>query len=155
MKTTLERFWAKVVKQSDDCWIWVGASDNREYGFFYWNGKQGLAHRYSYETFREPIPVGMTIDHLCCRCWCVNPDHMEVVTRGENTLRGNAPPAQNKLKTHCLRGHPFDETNTYIDQRGNRSCKACFYIRCFNRRRVANPALGPAPRKYNRKTVKL
>jgi HNH endonuclease len=32
------------------------------------------------------------------------------------------PPAR---KTHCKRGHPFDEKNTYIDARGDRICKEC------------------------------
>jgi hypothetical protein len=32
------------------------------------------------------------------------------------------PPAP---KTHCKRGHPFDEENTYVDGRGDRVCKEC------------------------------
>jgi hypothetical protein len=28
-------------------------------------------------------------------------------------------------KTHCKRGHPFSEANTYIDARGDRVCKEC------------------------------
>jgi len=33
------------------------------------------------------VSEGLTIDHLCGVKRCVNPDHMEVVTRGENTRR--------------------------------------------------------------------
>jgi hypothetical protein len=29
------------------------------------------------------------------------------------------------LKTHCLRGHPFDEQNTRIASTGQRQCRAC------------------------------
>jgi hypothetical protein len=30
----------------------------------------------------------MTVDHLCNVPFCVNPDHMKLATRRENTLRG-------------------------------------------------------------------
>ena len=29
------------------------------------------------------------------------------------------------MKTHCGRGHPFDEANTYVTPRGVRHCRAC------------------------------
>jgi hypothetical protein len=32
---------------------------------------------------------------------------------------------RNTRKTHCLRGHPFDEENTHVDKEGGRSCRAC------------------------------
>lgn len=34
-------------------------------------------------------------------------------------------PNANAKKTSCLRGHPFDKANTYINSRGGRQCKAC------------------------------
>jgi hypothetical protein len=33
------------------------------------------------------IPDGLTLDHLCRNKSCVNPDHLEPVTREENTVR--------------------------------------------------------------------
>lgn len=50
---------------------------------------------------------------------------MEIVTRGENALRGNGPMALNARKTHCPKGHPYDEVNTYIDPKGKRRCRIC------------------------------
>jgi hypothetical protein len=47
-----------------------------------------MAHRAFYEDYRGPIPPGLVIDHLCRVRLCVNPSHMEIVTRGENTRRG-------------------------------------------------------------------
>lgn len=35
----------------------------------------------------EVIPDHLTIDHLCCNPPCVNVDHLEVVSGGENSLR--------------------------------------------------------------------
>lgn len=32
-------------------------------------------------------------------------------------------------KTHCIRGHAFDEQNTYFSANGTRHCKACMKLR--------------------------
>lgn len=83
------------------------------------------AHRVSYETFVGPIPAGLTLDHLCRNTLCINPAHLEPVTIKENVLRGDGPTARNARKTHCDRGHAFDETNTGPNANGGRSCRAC------------------------------
>jgi hypothetical protein len=66
------------------------------------------------------------------------------VTNAENNYRGISPWALNKRKTHCLRGHPFDDANTYVNPAGARVCRTCRaeYRRAYDRRRhaVADPA---------------
>jgi len=85
-----------------------------------------MAHRFSYELFIGEIPKGMQIDHLCQRPLCVNPDHMEAVSGIANLLRGNGRGAINARKTHCAKGHPFDESNTYLIPNGTgRACLMC------------------------------
>lgn len=106
-----------------DCWRWTGALQNAGYGQY---GKPAvLAHRWSYELHVGPIPTDLVVDHLCRNRWCVNPEHLEVVTLAENIIRGESLPAKNKRKTHCPKGHPYDDENTHLTSQGWRICRAC------------------------------
>lgn len=117
------RFFSKV-HITDGCWLWTGSRNADGYGSFWDSGKSRGAHRVAYEQMVGSIPDGLTLDHLCRVRHCVRPEHLEPVPIGENTLRGNTVNAANVLKTHCLRGHPFDEANTI--RRGNsRYCRQC------------------------------
>ena len=107
------------------CWIWERCLNSQGYGILRDCKKQVVAHRYFYEQLRGPIPVGLTIDHLCrVRC-CVNPDHMEVVTMRVNLLRGVGVVAINARKTQCPKGHSYSKDNTYISHSGHRHCRIC------------------------------
>lgn len=133
--SALKRFLAKV-EFTENCWLWTGSRGPSRrgdlyYGRFMIDGRRSvksspmLAHRASYEHFVEPIPDGMTIDHLCRNTLCVNPDHLEVVTLRVNILRGTSPMAQQARQTHCVRGHEFTEENTRWRKDRKRSCRAC------------------------------
>jgi len=88
--TALERFLVKFNLASDGCWLWHAASDKRGYGQFCVNGRLVKSHRWSFEYFRHRIPAGLELDHLCRRAACVNPDHLEPVTKAENLRRQRA-----------------------------------------------------------------
>jgi len=109
----------------NECWLWSLSIDAGGYGVVKFRKKQTLAHRMAYTVFKGEIPEGLHIDHLCRKRNCVNPDHLEAVTKYENTMRGFNPAAINARKTHCIRGHKFDKRNTYIDPKGKRSCRTC------------------------------
>jgi len=94
------------------CWLWTGIHTAKGYGLFWANKRQNRAHRFVYELLRKSVPQGNTLDHLCRNPICVNPEHLEIVTKLENTLRGEGPTAINAKKKYCIHGHPFDEKNT-------------------------------------------
>lgn len=81
-----------VVNPSTGCWIWQRGKSSTGYGMVNHGGRVVGAHRMYYELLVGPIPNGLEIDHLCRVRACVNPDHMEPVTRAENVRRGTSSP---------------------------------------------------------------
>ena len=125
-------FWSKV-RKTPSCWLWTGKKSHG-YGRFFASevGKEVQAHRWSYQISIGPIPDGLTIDHLCRTHACVNPSHLEPVTRAENVLRGNSVPAINARKTTCNQGHEFSPS---LAPNGHRFCAVC--MRDNRRKRYA------------------
>jgi hypothetical protein len=120
---TDEQFWDSV-DASGDCWVWTRSDNGHGYGVMESKDGDRMAHRMSWEILVGPIPEGLTLDHLCRNRRCVNPDHLEPVTRGENVLRGVGPAAMHARQTQCVNGHAFTEDNIY-HWRGARYCRAC------------------------------
>jgi hypothetical protein len=132
------RLLSKVNVDDKGCWLWTGCIHKNGYGAIGLPGKpwrKHLAHRVAYELFRGPIPAGLELDHRCRVLRCINPSHLEVVTASENTRRSLSPAGINSRKSHCIHGHPFDETNTYVTSEGKRQCRKC--RRARGRRKVA------------------
>lgn len=123
LHTPDERFWAKVEK-TDTCWLWTGCLSGVGYGQIRIHTKCHLAHRYSFELHKHQIPAGLVLDHLCRNRRCVNPDHLEPVTRHENIRRGTAWTVK-RNRTCCPRGHEFTPENSAINQKGVRRCRTC------------------------------
>lgn len=86
------RLWSKVAV-TPSCWLWQGNTDRDGYGCLEVAGRFTRAHRFAYELLVGPIPEGLTLDHVwergCRHHNCVNPAHLEPVTREENTRRAN------------------------------------------------------------------
>ncbi len=73
-----------IIDIKTDCWLWNKTTINGGYGVKH--GK--LAHRFYYEKYIGKIPKNLELDHLCRNRKCVNPDHLEPVTKAINQQRG-------------------------------------------------------------------
>ena len=129
----LRRLDAKWIPEPNTgCWLWMGTINPIGYGILNTGipGATRMAHRWSWTLRVGEIPPGMVLDHRCRVRSCVNPDHLRVVTKAQNTLENSLCwPALNKLKKFCNRGHPFSGENLRLetDKDGytRRKCRTC------------------------------
>lgn len=85
-----ERFREKWLAHANGCHVWTAAVNSKGYPSFGPGGRSVSvsAHRWAVENLGgRVIPTGMTVDHLCRNPRCVNPVHLEIVTREENNRR--------------------------------------------------------------------
>ena len=133
-----ERFWSAVNKcgpisasrpELGPCWLWKLSVNKKRggYGQFRLGRRTLRAHIVAYRLAGKSIPDGLDLDHLCRIPRCVNPMHLEPVTRGENTRRGMAPSAIRSRENRCGQGHEFTPQNTITrkNRPGKRECREC------------------------------
>ncbi|MEV5984695.1 HNH endonuclease signature motif containing protein [Streptomyces sp. NPDC052051] len=136
MRVELDEYDAKALRRlqskielapESGCWCFTGGKIPAGYGMIGYRQKQVYAHRLSYELFIGPIPEGLEVDHVkdrgCCHRSCINPKHLEAVSRQEN-IRRSSVGQHNAAKTHCPQGHEYSQENTYNYGNG-RICKKC------------------------------
>lgn len=130
---TLEALMAQTMPEPNSgCLFWMGALNQFGYGRVGVNGRRTVAHRAIYEMACGPVDPSLELDHLCrVRC-CVNPAHLEPVTKRVNGLRGVAgvkSGAMQRAKTHCPHGHPYSGDNLFLRASGHRECRTCMRAR--------------------------
>lgn len=79
----------------NECVVWTAGLDSDGYAKFTMRNKTHKGHHYVYKKLVGPIELegddDPTIDHLCHpHRRCVTVDHMEIVSRSENSRRANS-----------------------------------------------------------------
>jgi hypothetical protein len=88
-----------IVDEKTGCWVWQLYCDRGGYARItrMREGRHAAwAHRYFYEKKFGPVPEGKELDHVCNNRKCVNPDHLQPVTRAEHKLRTDTRRRQTK-----------------------------------------------------------
>ena len=97
-------------------------------------------HRLICEAFHGLPPKGKNeVRHLNGVKTDNRPGNIIWGSRAENiedSRRHGTLKNQNSYKTHCLRGHIFDDKNTGIDTRGDRFCRKCVNLRAAKYRQA-------------------
>lgn len=137
-----ERFFEKVsaTRDGNGCTRWIGYI-HRQTGYGAMSiplavnrWRMEYAHRIAYRLANGEIPTKVQIHHICEHPWCVNPDHLALATLDAHNTIHKKRWAINKARTHCLHGHPFNESNTGWGKDGSRRCRACARRRAAERR---------------------
>lgn len=135
--------WALGDQDGNGCWGWADVPPRPTgYVAISFGGRSRPAHAVVYEARVGPIPPGHVVDHTChdpqeCEGGfscphraCVNPAHLRVVTRGENS---SASRSRRRRPEECAAGHPFTPENTYVTADGRRHCRTCAAARQLER----------------------
>ena len=121
--------WLRRLRQEGEC---IVTTSSRDY-------PRLMIGRVSYSAHRVVCAVAlgrdldpaMDVDHICNNTRCVNPDHLQEITHGDNVRRA-AFFAERMSRTHCPQGHEHTPDNQYPSSK-TRNCKTCIKQRARDR----------------------
>lgn len=81
-----------IINPATGCWDWQGYVDRNGYARVYDTSlppgrRTEWAHRVSFTRYKGAIPQGFEIDHTCENTICVNPEHLDAVSKAEHVAR--------------------------------------------------------------------
>jgi hypothetical protein len=95
----VEERWESRPRELGACLVWTGVQiQGRPYGRLYDPElkRSDEAHRVVWRRVFGAIPDRLTVDHVCRVTLCQRPDHLELVTKAENTRRRHQRPVMEK-----------------------------------------------------------
>ena len=109
----------------DGCRVWAGRPGRNGYGLISVNNRARSVHRVAYEVAKGEIAPGLCVMHRCDNRLCVNPEHLTLGTKADNSrdmVAKGRHVSPLKARTHCPQGHPHTgKTNN----KGLRICAIC------------------------------
>jgi hypothetical protein len=130
----LQRLLNKIeINNTTNCWEYQGGKNNLGYGMIRDDKKMRTAHRVSYEEHSQTkIPSHLVVMHSCDNPCCVNPQHLSLGTRSDNTrdmlnkgrgkIYGDGMLGKKQPKTICTHCKQLVPNNALARYHGNK-CK--------------------------------
>lgn len=84
-KEAAEWYLQHKVGHKNGCMLWLGYRGAGGYGQLSFQGDFWLAHRFIYHTKVDYLHKSEPVHHTCGNPSCVNPAHLQRITRQENT----------------------------------------------------------------------
>lgn len=119
-QNTPEQLWERYTENNAGCWIYTKSLDRYGYGQFAYHGYSGhRAHVVAWILTHGPIKKNLTINHKCAVPSCINPDHLELLSPGDNSKEAIS---RRSRPIQCKNGH----VGQYKKRpKGGRYCMEC------------------------------
>lgn len=103
----IRRFWSRVEKKENNCWVWPGCTDKDGYGLKEYCGKRIRCSFFSLVLIKGVKRNGLLVCHKCDNVSCVNPNHLYLGNQKRNILdavsQGHMNKKLNKEKVLLIR----------------------------------------------------